>query len=36
MIVEELLLYYLTHYSGRDKGVLSFPEVICPKMNVIA
>ena len=35
ILLEEQLWYYLTH-SWEDKGVHTFPKVICPKVNVIA
>ena len=34
ILIEELLWYYLTH-SWEDKGVHTFPNGICPKVNVI-
>ena len=35
ILLEEQLWYYLT-YSWEDKGVHTFPNSICPKVNVIA
>ena len=35
ILLEEQLWYYLTH-CWEDKGVHTFPEGICPKVNVIA
>ena len=34
ILLEEQLWYYLTH-SWEDKGVHTFPNGICPKVNVI-
>ena len=35
ILLEEQLWYYLTH-TWEDKGVHTFPNGICPKVNVIA
>ena len=35
ILLEEQQWHYLTH-SWEDKGVHTFPEGICPKVNVIA
>ena len=34
ILLEEQQWYYLTH-SWEDKQVLTFPNVICPKVNVL-
>ena len=34
ILIEEQQWYYLTH-SWEDKGIHTFPKVICPKVNII-